>query len=360
MGRPAVVEKDQCFVAQRFGQLNASCNPLRTQQDVLGTDAQADFPASRGGRNGLDRQLDVQVFGLKAWRLGAADTARNKIHGRHAEKAGHEQVGWTPVDLQRRTDLLNEPALHDGDAVGHGHGLCLVVGDVDEGRAQLLVQAFELGTHFDPQLGVKTGQRLVQQEHVRVADGRAGQGNALRLATRALGRFLAEQMGYLEDFRRAVDAFVQFGPCNPVHPQTEGNILVHRHVREQRQVLKHHAEMALSGLKVIDHPVPDDHLPAGRQLKPADHVQRGRLATARGADKDHELAVLDFQTDPGNGRDVGTKFLHEIFKHDTGHSVPFPTILDASGLCIIKAHQAGSIGKCAIPLVNQSPLSGRS
>ena len=132
-----------------------------------------------------------------------------------------------------------------------------------------------------------------------------------------------------------------------MHPQTEGDVLVYRHVREQRQVLKHHAQVALTRLQVIDHPVTDDHPAAGRLLQTTDHVQRGRLAAAGGTDKDHELAVLNFQTDSGNGRDAGTECLHEIFENDTGHAAPFLTILVDSCHCIIKARQAGSIGKWA-------------
>ena len=50
LGRAAVIEKDQRLVAQRFGQLNAACGALRTQQDVLGTDAEADVPAHGSAR----------------------------------------------------------------------------------------------------------------------------------------------------------------------------------------------------------------------------------------------------------------------------------------------------------------------
>ena len=96
---------------------------------------------------------------------------------------------------------------------------------------------------------------------------------------------------------------------------------------KQREILEHHAEVALAGFQVIDDPVADDHLAAGRLFKTADHVQRGRFAAAGRADENHELAVLDFQTDPGDGHDAGTERLHEIFKHDTGHPDSFQTVL---------------------------------
>ena len=68
-----------------------------------------------------------------------------------------------PVDFERPADLLDPPGIHHHDAVGHGHRLGLVVGDVDEGAAELLVQVLELGAHVDAQLGIEARERLVHQ-----------------------------------------------------------------------------------------------------------------------------------------------------------------------------------------------------
>jgi hypothetical protein len=63
--------------------------------------------------------------------------------------------------------------VHDDDLVGHGHGLDLVVGDVDRGGLEALVQLLDLGAHAHAQLRVEVRERLVEQEHLRVAhDGR--------------------------------------------------------------------------------------------------------------------------------------------------------------------------------------------
>ena len=49
-------------------------------------------------------------------------------------KLGDEEVGRAVVEFERRADLLDPAGVHDDDAVGHGHRLDLVVGDVDDGR----------------------------------------------------------------------------------------------------------------------------------------------------------------------------------------------------------------------------------
>ena len=68
--------------------------------------------------------------------------ATNKVHG-------------LIVKLQRGIGLLHQPVIHDDNAVPHGHGLNLVVGDVDHGGLQTLMQLGDLGSHLHPHLGVE-------------------------------------------------------------------------------------------------------------------------------------------------------------------------------------------------------------
>ena len=44
------------------------------------------------------------------------------------------------------------------------------------------MQALELSPKLRAQLGIEVGERLVEQEHTRVADQRPADGNALALA----------------------------------------------------------------------------------------------------------------------------------------------------------------------------------
>jgi malonyl CoA-acyl carrier protein transacylase len=96
--------------------------------------------------------------------------------------------------------------VHHDDAVGHGHGLDLVVRDVDRGRLQALVQRLDLGAHRHAQLGVQVGQRLVEQEDLGVAHDGAAHGHALALAAGEFARVAVEQRVEVEDARRLVHA----------------------------------------------------------------------------------------------------------------------------------------------------------
>ena len=73
------------------------------------------------------------------------------------------------VDLAWPAYLVDLAAVHDRDAVGHREGLLLVVRDVDERRAELVLDALELGLHLPAELHVERAERLVEEE-----GGRAG------------------------------------------------------------------------------------------------------------------------------------------------------------------------------------------
>ena len=62
------------------------------------------------------------------------------------------------------------------------HRLGLVVRHVHRGDPELALQCVDLGAHLHTQLRVQVGERLVHQEHLRVADDRAAHGDALALA----------------------------------------------------------------------------------------------------------------------------------------------------------------------------------
>ena len=90
-------------------------------------------------------------------------------------------------------DLLEDAVVHDRDPRAHRHRLDLVVGDVDDGRLEALVEAGDLGARLDAELGVEVGERLVHQEHGRLAHDRATERDALALAAGQLLRLAVEQ-----------------------------------------------------------------------------------------------------------------------------------------------------------------------
>jgi hypothetical protein len=127
--------------------------------------------------------------------------ATNRLPGRSYSSSG-------------RADLLDDAVVHHDDLVGHGHGLDLVVRDVDRGGLQPLVQLLDLGRICHAQLGVQVGQRLVEQEHLRVAHDGAAHGHALALAAGQLARVAVEQGARLR-MRAALATARRSRPCRP-------------------------------------------------------------------------------------------------------------------------------------------------
>ena len=88
--------------------------------------------------------------------------------------------------------------LEHRDAVAERHRLGLVVRDVDGGDAEPRLQLGDVGAHLHAQLRVEVGERLVHQEHARLADDRAAHRHALALAAGQLPGLALEERRQLE------------------------------------------------------------------------------------------------------------------------------------------------------------------
>ena len=76
--------------------------------------------------------------------------------------------------------------VEDGHAVAHRERLFLVVRDVDEGDAEVLLERLQEHLHLLAQLQVERAERLVEQQHRRRVDDRARERDALALPAREL------------------------------------------------------------------------------------------------------------------------------------------------------------------------------
>ena len=184
--------------------------------NVLGTDAEHNILAHVIGQVGnsavgllLGHSDGAGAEGEGVIVAVLAQLGIDEVHLGRAHEAGHELVDGVIVQVLRSIDLLNEAVLHNHDAVAHGHSLSLVVGNVDKGGAQALMQLGNLGSHLSTQLGVQVGEGLVQQEHLGVTDDGAAQGNTLTLTTGQSLGLAVQQVGDVQDagslFHAALD-----------------------------------------------------------------------------------------------------------------------------------------------------------
>ena len=238
----------------------------------------------------MARHLDAIALQMRA----VQDVAR-------ADEAGNEARSRAVVHVFGCSDLLDPPAVHDHDAIGHGHRFNLVVGDVDRGVAILVVKTPDLEAHLAAQVGIAVGQRLVEQEDVWIGRKGARERDALLLPAGQLAGIAVRLLG---EARRAQQGFrPRLALCrrHRLHLQAVSDVLAHGHVRPDSVALGDHAHVAAFGLdnrlRRRNHIAPDaDFTRVGRQ-KTREHAQSGRLAASRGSEQADELAAFDFEVD---------------------------------------------------------------
>ena len=289
--------------AHQLADIHGTLDAVGAEHDVIGANAQRHvlfryiFSAEPGllilGQFHVDAVDSHGVFAVTVLH----QLRVKEVHLGRADKAGHEQIGRVVKDLLGRADLLDEAILHDDDAVAQGHGLGLVMGDVDKRGVDPLAQLDDLGAHLVAELGVQVGQGLVHQEHGGVADNGAADGHTLALAAgQGLG-LAVEVLGDVQDLRGLTDFLVDLVLGDLLQLQGEGHVFVHGHVGVQGVVLEHHGDIPILGLHIVHQLVADPQLAGGDVLQTGDHTQGGGLAAAGGAHQHDELLVGDLQTE---------------------------------------------------------------
>ena len=298
--------------------------------EVLGADAHDHLAALAP----LDRATDpvghLQPAQAGGQRL-ALDGGGQEVHRRAADETGHEQVAGLLVELGGRAHLLHDPAAHHHDAVAERHRLGLVVGDVEGGGGQRLLDPRDLGAHLHAQLGVEVGQRLVHEERLGAAHDRPAHRDPLALPAGEVGRLAVEVLGQLQHGGGLVDLGLDGALVDPGEGQRERHVLAHRHVRVERVGLEHHRDVAVLGCLVVDHLAVDAQLALGDVLEPGDHVERRGLPAARGADQDDELAVGDGQVEVVDRQGPVGVALDDVVQDDFSHGLaPLLVVVGAS------------------------------
>ena len=206
--------------------------------------------------------------------------------------------------------MHDAPVLHDGDAIGEPDRLVEIVGDEHDGLLQHRLEAQEFVLHLPPDQRIERGERLVEKPDVGVGGERAGDADALLLAAGKLVRQIAltalepDESGHLARARLALLA------RNALDLERKGDIVEHGEMRQEREVLKHHAHLVTAefdqllprGIEQVA--AGEDDFAGGRldQAREASHQRR--LAGAGKSHDDEDLAARDVERRVGDGGDV--------------------------------------------------------
>ncbi|ENO96781.1 proline/glycine betaine ABC transporter periplasmic protein [Thauera phenylacetica B4P] len=162
--------------------------------------------------------------------------------------------------------------------------------------------------HLADELGVERRGGLVEQQHRRLHRQRARDRHALLLAARHVRRVGVAELPHPHALEVALGALARLGLRQPEHMHRRlDDVLEHRHVAPQVEVLEHHRQARadlLQLVRVLDHQLAlavahQRHLLArhqdaacGRAFEEVDAAQPGALARAgRADDADHVARV---------------------------------------------------------------------
>ena len=104
-----------------------------------------------------------------------------------------------------------------------------------------------------------------------------------------------------------------------LHAQAEGHVVEYRHVAEQRVMLEHETDVAITHVMARDVFAVEDDAALVRGFKPRDDAQQGGFAAARRAQQCHQLAAVNVQIDAVQ-RFEGVEVLADVTDFDRhGH-----------------------------------------
>ena len=220
-----------------------------------------------------------------------------EVHLGSADESRYKQVGGVDEHLLGGAYLLDVALLHNDDPVPQGHGLGLVVGDVDEGGVDPLAELDDLRAHLVAELGVQVAQGLIHQEYLGIADDGPADGHPLALsAGEGLG-LPGQQLRDVQDLRRLPDLLVDDPLGELPQLQAVGDVVIDGHVGIEGVVLEDHGDVPVLGGHVVHQTAADIDLPVSDGLQPRHHPQGGGFSAAGGPHQDDELLVGDLQVE---------------------------------------------------------------
>ena len=201
------------------------------------------------------------------------DDGVEKVHGGRADESGDEAVARRVVKFAGRPDLLEQPAVENGHARPHRHGLDLVVGDVEGRDPGAALQRRDLLAHLASQARVEVGKRFVHEERFGRAHQRPRHRNPLPLPARELRRLAAEVVGEFERRRYLADLALDVGDCGSANLEAKPDVLGNRQVGVKRVGLEHHRDVAVAGCGRVGKRAVDQQAPGSRVVEPGDDPQ---------------------------------------------------------------------------------------
>ena len=217
-----------------------------------------------------------------------------------AQKVLDLSAGGVGQHLFRRRHLDDVAVVHEDNDVGQIQSLRHVVGDEDEGLVQLLLEALHLLLQGAAGHGVQGAEGLIHQDDRRGGGQCPEDADALLLSAGHLRGVLVGVLliGHLHHGEHVADDLVALLLGVLQQLGHHADVLGHRHVGEQADLLDHIADVAAQLHLVLggDVLLVQIDLSCVGLDQTVYHLQCGGLTAAGGADEHGELPLLNFKT----------------------------------------------------------------
>ena len=186
----------------------------------------------------------------------------------------------------RRAQLNNLAAIHDNNLVGKGQGFDLIMGDINHGRTQLIVNFLELAAQNPFQMRIDHGQGFIKQDgrHI-ITHQTTAQRNGLLFIRAQTACFLFKLAGQIEHPGNFTHPFVNPFGVNTAIAQRKGKVFVNGHGVVNHRELENLCDVAFFRGQFGDILAIKQYLSFRRGQKAGNDVEQRGLATTRRAEK---------------------------------------------------------------------------
>ena len=126
------------------------------------------------------------MTGVREDQVMAGSSWEKRFMAWGTHELSHEEVRWGVIDLGGGAHLLDDSLVKDHDPGGQGHRLDLVMGDINHGGGQGVMELLKLHPHLCAQRCIKVRERLIKQKDLRLSHQRSPDRHPLSLAAREL------------------------------------------------------------------------------------------------------------------------------------------------------------------------------
>ena len=243
--------------------------------------------------NKLRADADLQIFPLTVFdmalhgvgqrqvRRGETDAAGlrlhvDQVHPGAADEIADKGVARPLEQFPWRAELDDLAAVHHRDLVGEGRGLQLIVGDVDHGDVELLVDLLELAPQFPLQVRVDHRQRFIEEDRGDVVTHQTtAHRDFLFFVGGEVARLLAQEVLQVEHFGNFLHLAVHFRLGHALIAQGKREVIEHGHGVVDHRKLENLGDVALLRRQVVDRFAVEQHMALRRAEQAGDDVEQG-------------------------------------------------------------------------------------